>query len=403
VRSIGTPAGASTTVARSANAGDREIRVTSIAGFVVGDQLVVGVGRRQEVRTVTAVGTAGADGTGVTVSDPFTFAHPSLDRIRGTGTGIEVTPLAIAHASGSATRGQGTGIGVSPLRMAHDLGKTGTGQGQGQSPGAGKSIRGTGTGVALTAPLKKAHRGFVAARAAGTGITVSPLRAAHTDGVAIRGTGTGVTLATPLARAHTNGAVVRDQSKPGTGITLDRPLAFAHAMNAVVRGAGTGIRLNAPATMAHPIGEQVGGSGFTIDEARTHMSLWAMVSSPLIIGADIPNMAKQNVEIYLNRDVIAVDQDSLGIQAFTVSNTESHWILRKPLANGDVAVAFWNDTTNPWTGAAATLAQLELDPNATYSVKDLWTKAVTTVSGATLAAGAIPPHATVMVRISKTR
>src|SRR6185312_4539492 len=89
VRSIGTAAGPSTTVAKSAAAGDRTIRVASVAGFVAGAQLVAGVGRRQEIRTVSSVGSAGADGTGVTVSEPFTFAHPALDRIRGTGTGIE--------------------------------------------------------------------------------------------------------------------------------------------------------------------------------------------------------------------------------------------------------------------------------------------------------------------------
>jgi Alpha galactosidase A/Alpha galactosidase C-terminal beta sandwich domain len=403
VRAIGTAAGPVTAVAKTSAAGDRAICVASIAGFVAGEQLVAGVGRRQEVRTVASVGTAGADGTGVTVSEPFAFVHPGLDRIRGTGTGIEVTKLAKVHYSGSAARGQGTGIDVTPLKMAHDLGKTGTGQGQGQSPGAGKSIRGTGTGVTLTAPLQKAHEGFVAVRTAGTGITVTPLSAAHADGVEIRGAGTGVTLSSALTHAHAGGAVVRDQSKPGTGITLDRPLRAAHEMNAVVRGAGTGITLTKPVTQAHPLGEQVGGSGMTVDEARTHMSLWAMVTSPLVIGADIPNMAKENLEIYLNRDVIAIDQDPLGIQAFTVSNADNHWIFRKPLANGDVAVAFWNDTTTPWLGATATFPQLTLDPTAAYNAKDLWSKATSTLTAGTVTIGPVPEHGTVILRITKSR
>lgn len=403
VRSIGTAAGPATTVAKSVAAGDRTIHVTSINGFATGEQLVVGVGRRQEIRTVTAVGTAGVDGSGVDVSAPFTFAHPALDRIRGTGTGIEVTMLSKIHRSGSATRGQGTGIDVTPLKMAHDLGKTGTGQGQGQSPGAGKSIRGTGTGVTLTAPLQKSHAGFVVARAAGTGITVTPLKMGHADGVEVRGTGTGLTLSSALVHAHASGAVVRDQSKPGTGITLDRPLRYDHAMDAVVRGAGTGITLTKPATMQHPLGEQVGGSSMTVDEARTHMSLWAMMASPLIVGADIPNMAKENLEIYLNRDVIAIDQDPLGIQAFTVSNAGNHWILRKPLANGDLAVAFWNDTTSPWTEAGATFAQLELDSAVSYSAKDLWSKNASKLEGGVVTVGPIPEHGSVVLRIATVR
>jgi hypothetical protein len=400
---IGTAAGPSTTVAKTGAAGDRTLRVVSVAGFAVGEQLVVGVGRRQEIRTVSAVGTAGADGTGITVSEPFAYAHMALDRIRGTGTGIDVTSLTKVHFSGSVTRGQGTGIDVTPLKMAHDLGKTGTGQGQGQQPGSGKSIRGTGTGIVLTAPLQKSHGGFVAARAAGTGITVTPLTMAYEDGVELRGTGTGVTLASALGHAHPNGATVRDQSKPGSGITLDRPLRYPHEMNAVVRGGGTGIKLEKPATMAHPLGEQVGGSSMTVDEARTHMTLWAMEASPLIVGADIPNMAKENLEIYLNRDVIAIDQDPLGIQAFPMLNADNHWIFRKPLANGDVAVAFWNDTTSPWTRASANFAQLELDASVAYTAKDLWSKQTTKPSGGTVTADAIPPHGTVILRITKLR
>jgi hypothetical protein len=403
VRVIGSAAGPVTTVAKSGAAGDRTIRVANVTGFGAGEQLVVGVGRRQEIRTVTVVGTEGADGTGVSVSEPFSFAHPALDRIRGTGTGIEVTRLAKMHRSGSSTRGQGTGIDVTPLKMAHDLGKTGTGQGQGQSPGSGKSIRGTGTGVTLTTPLQMSHGGFVATRAAGTGITVTRLSIGHADGVEVRGVGTGLTLSSALASAHASGAVVRDQSKPGTGITLDRPLQYDHDINAVVRGGGTGITLTKPVTMEHSLGEQVGASGMTVDEARTHMSLWAMMASPLVVGADIPNMAKQNLDIYLNRDVIAIDQDPLGIQAFTVSNDGNHWILRKPLANGDLAVTFWNDTTLPWTDASATFAQLGLDAAATYSAKDLWSKEISRLERGIVTVGPVSEHGTVVLRIAMAK
>jgi hypothetical protein len=403
VRSLGTAAGPATTVAKSAAAGDRTIRVASVGGFAAAEQLVVGVGRRQEIRTVTAVGAAGAGGSGVSVSEPFAFDHPALDRIRGTGTGIEVTRLSKMHRSGSAARGQGIGIDVTPLKMAHGLGKTGTGQGQSQAPGSGKSIRGAGSGVTLTAPLQKTHGGFVPARAAGTGITVTQLAIGHADGVEICGAGSGLTLSSPLTRAHPNGAIVRDQSKPGTGITLDRPLRYGHEMNAVVRGAGTGITLTKPVTLEHPLGDQVGGSGMTVNEARTHMSLWAMMASPLIVGADIPNMAKENLDVYLNRDVIAIDQDPLGMQAFTVSSAGNHWIFRKPLANGDLAVAFWNDTTSPWAEAAAMLAQLGLDAAASYSAKDLWSKETSRVEGGTVTVGPVPEHGTALLRIAKAR
>jgi hypothetical protein len=397
VASIGTPAGAATTVAAAAARGDTNIKVTSVNGFVAGQDLVVGVGRRQEVRSVTAVGTAGAGGTGVTLGEPLAFDHLALDRIRGVGTGITVTPLEKPHASGSATRGQGTGVTVSPLTMNHDLGKTGTGSGQSQAPGSGKSIRGTGTGVTLAAPLTKAHGGSATARGLGTGVNVMPLSVGHEGGVAARGVGTGVTLSKPLTGSHDGDAVVRDQSKPGTGITIDTPLQHGHALNAVVRGGGTGITLTTPATVAHPIGEQVGASSMTPDEARTHMSLWAMVASPMIIGAEIPNMQAQNLEIYLNRDVIAVDQDPLGIQAFTVASANNNWVLRKPLANGDVAAALWNDTTASGQ-LSTTVTELGLPPTTgVYTVRDLWSKELQLTYDTVTAQ--VPAHATAMYRI----
>ncbi|MFU8876062.1 hypothetical protein [Micromonospora sp. SL4-19] len=397
VVSIGTPAGAATTVAAPATRGNTNIKVTSVNGFVVGQDLVVGVGRRQEVRSVTDVGTAGANGTGVTLGEPLAFDHLTLDRIRGVGTGITVTPFAKPHASGSATRGQGTGVTVTPLTMNHDLGKTGTGSGQSQAPGSGKSIRGTGTGVTLAAPLTKPHGGSVTARGLGTGITITPLTAAHEGAIATRGLGTGVTLSKPLTGVHHGDAVVRDQSKPGTGITIDVPLEHGHAVNAVLRGGGTGITLTTPATAAHPLGEQVGASSMTVDEARTHMSLWAMAASPLVIGAEIPNMQKQNLEIYLNRDVIAVDQDALGIQASTVTNANNHWVLRKPLANGDVAAALWNDTTTS-AQLTTTVTELGLPPTTgVYTLRDLWSKELQLTYDTITAQ--VPAHATVMYRI----
>lgn len=398
VEAIGTPAGAARTLAAEAAAGDTNIKVNDVAGFVAGDDLVIGVGRKQEVARVTAVGTSGADGTGVTIASPLHGDHHVLMRVRGAGTGITVTPLSAAHPSGSATRNQGTGLTVSPFAMDHDLGKTGTGSGQSQSPGSGVSIRGVGTGVTLTAPLTKAHGGSVPARGTGTGIGVTPLTGSHEDGVAARNTGTGVSLAAPLKAGHDSATIVRNQSKPGTGITLDRPLAHPHAINATLRGAGTGITLTTPAKRKHPLGEQVGASSMTIDEARSHMSLWAMANAPMIVGAEIPNMQAQNLQILLNKDVIAIDQDPLATQAFTVSNVGNQWILRKPLANGDTAIALWNDTTSPWEVDTTTAAVGLPQTRGVHVLRDLWTKK-TTVSRGELTA-TVPPHGTVIYRVT---
>src|SRR5262249_12371878 len=149
------------------------------------------------------------------------------------------------------------------------------------------------------------------ARGLGTGLTVSALTAAHDSGVTSRGLGTGVTLTNALTGGHDAAAPVRDQSKPGTGITFDTPLVAPHAMGAIIRGGGTGITLQTPVTRAHALGSSTGSSSFTVPEAKSHFSLWAMAAAPLIVGADIVNMASQNLDVILNKDVIGIDQDTL--------------------------------------------------------------------------------------------
>jgi alpha-galactosidase len=60
---------------------------------------------------------------------------------------------------------------------------------------------------------------------------------------------------------------------------------------------------------------EIGNGHMTDDEYRTHMSLWALTAAPLLAGNDIRTMTSATKEILLNREVIAVDQDTLGKQA----------------------------------------------------------------------------------------
>ncbi|RAJ87420.1 alpha-galactosidase [Chitinophaga dinghuensis] len=84
------------------------------------------------------------------------------------------------------------------------------------------------------------------------------------------------------------------------------------------------------------------GNGMTLSEDRTHFSLWAMMAAPLMAGNDIRKMTPQTKEILTNKDVIAIDQDPLGIQGFKFSDKDSLQIWFKPLQKGDWAVCFLN-------------------------------------------------------------
>ena len=68
---------------------------------------------------------------------------------------------------------------------------------------------------------------------------------------------------------------------------------------------------------------QVGKGGMTETEDRTHFSLWAIAKAPLIIGCDVRNMSASTISTLTNPEVIAVNQDSLGVQGRKVAFASS--------------------------------------------------------------------------------
>lgn len=84
--------------------------------------------------------------------------------------------------------------------------------------------------------------------------------------------------------------------------------------------------------------------GCTDTEYQTHFALWAMMNSPLIIGCDVRSMTEETKKILMNREVIALNQDAAGnsCSKIQVYANPDVFILEKPLANGDYALAFFN-------------------------------------------------------------
>ena len=84
------------------------------------------------------------------------------------------------------------------------------------------------------------------------------------------------------------------------------------------------------------------GNGMSVNEDRAHFSMWCMLAAPLIAGNDLRNMSKETIEILTNKEAIAINQDSLGIQGLKYSSNDSLETWFKPLAGGDWAVCFLN-------------------------------------------------------------
>jgi alpha-galactosidase len=108
-------------------------------------------------------------------------------------------------------------------------------------------------------------------------------------------------------------------------------------------------------------------------EARAHMSLWAIIGAPLILGSDLTRMPQSVLDILGNREVIAINQDPAGNQGVIVAKTGDTEIIVKTLAQpGTKALALVNRGGKPHT-LSVPLARLNLDASATASVRDLWT------------------------------
>lgn len=85
-----------------------------------------------------------------------------------------------------------------------------------------------------------------------------------------------------------------------------------------------------------------GAKGCTIEEYRSHMSLWCLMAAPLLAGNDIRNMNDNIKEILMNSDIIAVNQDPLGKQAKRIRDDGDTEVFAKPLSDGSWAIGLLN-------------------------------------------------------------
>ena len=129
--------------------------------------------------------------------------------------------------------------------------------------------------------------------------------------------------------------------------------------------------------------DKVRESCLTPDEQYTHVSLWSLLSAPLLIGCDMSDMDDFTLNLLTNDEVIAVNQDPLVKPAEKIITQEGQ-IWHKPLENGEIAVGFFN--LDPyfilWDKDEADEIQLkkylmsvdfeQLGVNGKYKVRDLW-------------------------------
>ena len=120
----------------------------------------------------------------------------------------------------------------------------------------------------------------------------------------------------------------------------------------------------------------------TDSEDRAHFTIWCMMTAPLLLGNDLTKITPESLAIITNKDMIAVDQDPLGIQGLRLINTETLQYWFKPLVDGDWAFVVMNIGEEP-ANIALDWSQLEVDDelsgrktdfaNINYTAKNIWT------------------------------
>ncbi len=141
---------------------------------------------------------------------------------------------------------------------------------------------------------------------------------------------------------------------------------------------------------------EVGNGGMTTEEYRTHMSLWSLLAAPLLAGNDLTAMTPETREILLNKEVIAIDQDSAGHAADRVYAEGHLEVWGRTLADGSRAVGLFNRNSVPLT-LDLSMDKLGL-PNGATQVRNLWTHTDLPDTTHTLHA-MVPAHGVILLKV----
>jgi alpha-galactosidase len=152
------------------------------------------------------------------------------------------------------------------------------------------------------------------------------------------------------------------------------------------------------------------GNGMSVNEDRAHFSMWCMLAAPLISGNDLAHMKKEVLEILTNPDVIAVNQDALGVEGFPYSTNGTVEVWFKPLAGGDWTMCVLNRGKDAQTisfnwkneNVADSFSKHDAHfATTTYGLRNLWTKQPAGTTKEVLSAE-IPGHDVLMLRLKNT-
>jgi alpha-galactosidase len=141
----------------------------------------------------------------------------------------------------------------------------------------------------------------------------------------------------------------------------------------------------------------VSGGGMSFLEDQTHMSVSCMACSPLMIGCDVRNLDSATAGLLMNREVLAINQDPLGMPARRVRQIGLCELWRKPLADGSVVAGMINRGSY---GADIRVKAKDIGMlDAVKHARNLWKQADADDFGAEITQH-VQPHETVLLKVT---
>lgn len=166
-------------------------------------------------------------------------------------------------------------------------------------------------------------------------------------------------------------------------------------------------------------GPNLHSTKLTADEQYTHISLWSLLSAPMLIGCDLDRLDPFTLNLLTNDEVLAIDQDALGKDATLVSSQGGETTVQRPnpkaknkpetfargqvwlkdLEDGNHAAGLFNLSDEPMK-VKADFSELKLEGKQT--VRDLWRqKDLGSFDGSFETE--VPPHGVVLVKLSNAK
>lgn len=147
---------------------------------------------------------------------------------------------------------------------------------------------------------------------------------------------------------------------------------------------------------------EVGNGGMSMDEYRSHFSIWALMKAPLLLGCDLRSVSKETLSIIGNIEVVAVNQDPLGVQGVKIRSNDGLEVWAGPLSWRRIVVVLWNRSQSR-APISVWWKEIGLFPYSPVVVRDLWMHRYVSLRQRLKLTAFVEPHACKMYVLKPLR